>query len=104
MPAKGGNSGPYQVHGSAAIAERLWRVQERAAREGRGEKVLEAVRHIYERLQNDPTTVGEPLYRLPNLRMEVRTVVYGPVAIDFGVCEDQPLVFLKGIKLLSKDS
>jgi hypothetical protein len=32
--------------------------------------------------------------------MEIRTAVVGPLAVDFAVCEDQPLVFIKGVKLL----
>jgi hypothetical protein len=33
--------------------------------------------------------------------MQVRTVIIRPVVVDFGVCEDRPLVFIKGVKLLS---
>jgi hypothetical protein len=46
--------------------------------------------------------VGEPIYRLPALRMQVRTIVVRPLVVDFVVCEDQPLVFLKVVSLLSK--
>jgi hypothetical protein len=54
-------------------------------------------------LEIDPLDVGEPAYRLPTLRMQVRTVIVRPLVVDFGVCEDQPDVFIKGVKLLSDE-
>ena len=60
-----------------------------------------ALRHVYQRLQDDPYSLGEPLYRLPGLRMQVRTCIVPPLLVHFAVCEDQPHVFLKGVKLLT---
>jgi len=37
---------------------------------------------------------GEPLFRLPALRMRVRQVAIRPLYINYAVCEDHPLVFL----------
>jgi hypothetical protein len=34
--------------------------------------------------------------------MEIRTVILGPLVVDFGVCEDRPVVFIKGVTLLAK--
>jgi hypothetical protein len=97
-PEQGGPT--YQVHGSGVIAQALREIQRRAKREGRGEKVA-ALRQIYQRLEENPMALGEPLYRLSGLRMQVRTCVVRPVLVDFAVCEDHPLVFLKGVKLLT---
>jgi hypothetical protein len=44
--------------------------------------------------------VGEPLYRLTGLRMQVHTCLVRPLEIDYAVCEDRPLVFIKGVTLL----
>jgi hypothetical protein len=96
------SGGPYQVHISGVIAKKLRQLQRQAAHEGRGEQVLAALRHIYERLQKGPNNAGEPLYRLASLRMEVRTIVVRPLGVHFAVCEDHPLVFFKGGKLLSR--
>jgi hypothetical protein len=93
--------GPYQVYNSRAIARAFQIIQRQASRQGRGEKLLLAARHVYERLQQDPLTFGEPLYRLPALRMQVRCVAVRPLYVDFAVCEDRPLVFIKAIRLLS---
>lgn len=92
---------PYRISFSGALAESLRQLQRRASREGRGEDFLRAVRSAVERLWNDPTTFGEPLYRLPVLRMQLRCTVIRPLSIDFAVCEDRPLVFIKAVRLLS---
>jgi hypothetical protein len=70
-------------------------------REERGQQVTSAFRQIVHRSQLDAFNTGEAAYRLPGLRMQVRTVVIRPLVVDFAVCEDQPLVFIKGVKLLS---
>jgi len=64
--------------------------------------MLTALRRIYERLEQDPDSIGEPLYRLPGLRMRVRTVVVAPLVVDYAVSEDRPLVFIKLVRLLSR--
>lgn len=102
MPSQESGEPRFQVHGSAVIAQSLVTIQRQAKREGRGEDVLAAFRHITERLQTDPLNCGEPLYRLPALRMLIRSVAVRPLVIDYGVCEDHPLVFLRAVKLLSQ--
>jgi hypothetical protein len=92
----------YQIGFSGVIAEAIRQLQRQATREGRGPEFLDALRTIVERLQDNPVEVGEPLYRLPVLRMNVRCVLIRPLYIDFAVCEDRPLVFIKLVKLLSK--
>ncbi len=93
---------PYTVHYSAVIVDALRRLQRRATREGRGEEFLAAVRYAIEQLCDRPNEFGEPLYRLPALRMQIRSAVVRPLALVFGVSQDQPLVFIKGVKLLSR--
>jgi hypothetical protein len=102
MPPSEGNGGPYEVHCSGAIVQKLRDIQRQATEEGRGEAVLAAIRHILQRLQQDPKEFGEPLYRLSALRMQICHGGVGPLFIDFAVCEDHPLVFIKGATLLGK--
>ena len=64
--------------------------------------MVDAFRQVVRQLRQNPTQFGEPLYRLPALRMQVYTAVVRPLAIDFAVCTDRPMVFLKGIQLLSE--
>lgn len=95
-------SGPrWEVICSPANAEILRQLQRLASQSGRGKAVASAFRQIVERLQLDPTGAGEPSYRLPAMRMQVRRVVVRPLAIHFAVCEDRPLVFIKAAGLLA---
>jgi hypothetical protein len=58
-------------------------------------------REIADRLQLDPLNLGEPLYRLPALGMQIGSGAIRPLAVDFGICENKPLVFIRTVKLLS---
>src|SRR5262249_30061990 len=91
----------FQVHCSGAVAKKLRTLQRQASRAGTGDEVLTAFRQIVARLEADATEAGEPLYRLAALRMQIRCIVLRPLVVDFGVSEDQPLVFIKGARLLS---
>jgi hypothetical protein len=93
---------PFQVSFSGVMAEAIRQLQRQASREGRGEDFLSAVRAVVERLRQDPLGFGEPLYRLPVLGLQVRCGAVRPLYVDFAVCEDRPLVFLKAVKLLSQ--
>jgi hypothetical protein len=100
--AGGNGPRPYKIICSEAIREAIQRVHRRASRQDRGQLVTDALREIIRDLELAPFKVGEPAYRLPAMRMQVRTTVVRPLVVHFGVCEDRPLVFLKRVKLLSK--
>jgi len=93
------NGGQYEVHGSGMIARTLKQIQKRAKEEGRGEQVLSAMRRIWHQLSFAPLEFGEPLYRLPALRLQVRHGAIGPLLIYFAVHDDKPLVFIKAVSL-----
>lgn len=84
----------YEVHCSGAVAETIYRAHAKASAEDK-ERIAAALEQIVESLETDPYEVGEPLFRLPAMRMQVRTVVVRPLSIDFGIYEDQPIVFIK---------
>ena len=98
-PQNGGT--PFEVYCSGVVAQSIRQSHQRAAEQGRGLAMLDAFRQAVERLGRDPNQFGEALYTLPALRMQVRTAVIRPIAIDFAVCTDRPLVFIKGVTLLS---
>jgi hypothetical protein len=93
------NDQRHEVHCSEAVASKLYQLQQKAPASQR-ELITIAFRSIVEKLQVDPNQLGEPLYRLPGLRMQVRTVAVAPLSITFAVCEDRPLVFIKTCNLL----
>jgi hypothetical protein len=92
----------YQVHASAAVLEMIRQIQRQAEREGRGPLALAALREIERRLQREAGDLGEPTYRLPSLQLQMRTCAVGPLLVDFAVHENKPVVFVKGMKLLSR--
>lgn len=92
----------FQISFSATIAESIRQEQRRASRQGRGEEFLLTLRAVVDRLHHDPNEFGEPLYRLSVLRMQVRCAVVRPLYINFAVCEDRPLVFIRAVKLLGR--
>jgi hypothetical protein len=103
MPAPQNGDGPFQLDFSGAIADTIRQLQRQASWEGRGREFLLAIRAVVARLRREPTEFGEPLYRLPALRMQVRSAIVRPLYINFAVCEDRPLVFIKAIKLLAPE-
>lgn len=100
MPPPENGEPPFQIAFSGLIAEAVRQLQERASLEGRGEEFLLTLRAVVDRLRHDPNDFGEPLYRLSVLRMQVRCAAIRPLSIDFAVCEDRPLVFIKAVRLL----
>jgi hypothetical protein len=96
-------SGPrWEVVCSHANAEILRQLHGRASRYGQGGAVASAFRQVVERMQRDPTELGEPSYRLPALRMQVRRVVVRPLVVYFAISEDHPLVVIKATRLLTR--
>jgi hypothetical protein len=99
MSETNGSGRRFQVHCSGTVAKRLRRLQEEASPSER-KAIAAAFERIVQQLKAAANRVGEPLYRLPKLRLQVRTIVLGPLAITFAVSEDRPLVFIKtGSKL-----
>jgi hypothetical protein len=96
------NGGSFHVRSSENIAKAFRRLYRRAKREGRATAFMAAARELGHRLVNAPFELGEPLYRLPALRLQVRHAAVGPLLIHFGVHEDKPLVFIKFVDLLSE--
>jgi hypothetical protein len=92
----------YHVAVSGVMAARIRRLQRQAKRQGRGEAFLASIQEVYQQLRDDPADLGEPNYRLSRLGLEIRTCVVPPLAVDFAVHLDKPIVFLKGVRLLSE--
>jgi hypothetical protein len=91
----------WQVHLSKAVADSLLRIQRQATEEGCGQEALAAFRQIVKGLHSDPRGLGEALYRLPGLHLLARSVALRPLVVHFAVSEEQPLVFIRSVKLLS---
>jgi hypothetical protein len=102
MAEEGNHRRRYSLHASGEILEAIGRIQRRAKREGRGDRVLSALAQIQDRLERDPQHLGEPLYRLSALRLDVRTCIIRPLVVDFAVHEENALVFIKSVRLITE--
>jgi hypothetical protein len=100
MSEPGAGDRRYEILLSGAVAQALRAVQRRASEIGQGEAALAAFRQIIDRLHADASEAGEPLYRLPVLRMQIRCIVIRPVIVDYALVEDRPIVFIKGARLI----
>jgi hypothetical protein len=95
------DNGGFQIHLSGVVGKALRQLQREASRRGEGKEFASALSRIIRVLRQDPNAVGEPLYRLPNLRLNVRTIVIAPLAVDYAVSQDHPYVYIKSGRLLS---
>jgi hypothetical protein len=93
----------YRVDFSALIRQEFRDLLRRAIWEGRGEQCREAMNVVFRGLARKPKELGEPLYRLNNLRLSVRLVSVGPILVHFAVHDDYPLVLIKAVDLLPKE-
>jgi hypothetical protein len=99
-----GNGQParYRVILSGVTRAALTQLSLQARQEGAGQEFMAALREIGRRLRNDPLDFGEPRYRLPALRLLVCEGMITPLIVNFAVHEDQPLVFVRGFRLVSR--
>jgi hypothetical protein len=97
-----GNGQPirYNVQLAGLTRELLRKLHGQQAKIGRGQQFVSAFRQIVLRLQREPLEFGEPLYRLPALRLLVRQGAISPLVVDYAVHEDNPLVFISRVALL----
>jgi hypothetical protein len=93
----------YRVEFSGMIEQELRELLRQAVWQGRGPQFREALRKVFHHLVRQPNELGEPLYRLTNLRLHVRHVAVGPLVIHFAVHENYPLVFIKSVALLPNE-
>jgi hypothetical protein len=91
----------YQVNLSEQTRAKVKQLYLRVAQAGKGNEFLESLRHIDERLRHDPLDFGEPLFRLPALKLVVYQAAAGRLVVDFAVHEEKPLVFIRTFRLLS---
>ncbi len=96
-----GNGQAYNVQLLGPAKTQVKQHYHEAAAAGTGQRLSAALRRIVSRLQKDPFSFGEPLYRLTTLNLQVRKGVIAPVAVIYGVHDELPLVLISGFKVLS---
>src|SRR5262245_61969280 len=69
-----------------------------------GRAALKAVQAIDERLRRGPRDFGELRFHLSVMQLDTRVAVISPLAVQFAVHADEPLVFVTKHDLLSPPS
>jgi hypothetical protein len=85
----------FQVAISAATRELLVRLRDEAARDGRRDEFLAALRHVSTQLRTDPVTYGEEVFDLRQLRLTVKVGVLLPLAVEFAAYPERRPVFVR---------
>src|SRR5262249_19462656 len=81
--AGNGQSKRYSVPSSKQTNLMLEQLYQQAIEAGTSQKFMAALRHIGERLQQDPLHFGEPLYRLPALMLSFCQAVFFSFVVIF---------------------
>ena len=85
---------------SGELRERIKACYHEAVKENHQQEFLAALTEINRRLTEEPIEFGDPLYRLPLLKLQIRSAAIRPVFVEYGVSEEHPLVVLRRIKLM----
>jgi hypothetical protein len=94
------DSPSYQVSVSANVAEAVKQLAKAAASTGRRVAFLASFQKIHQRLQNHPSKFGEIRFRLHALKMGYYIGAIAPVAVQFAVHEEKPIVFVSKVFLM----
>ena len=89
----------FRIELSALIPERILDLQRQASDAGRGEEYLNAMQAIVDNIRRNARTAGEPLYRLPVMKLQVRLVAVRPLVVHFAVSEERLVVYVKSVVL-----
>jgi hypothetical protein len=89
----------FQIEMSGVVKERILKLQEQASNEGRGEKFITTMESVIKKIEHHARSAGEPLYRLPALRMQIRLIAQYPLIIYYAASEDRPVVYIKTVVL-----
>jgi len=91
-------NGPrYKVAFTGLASEQLKAVVRRAESYDKPALFADAIRLLLEQLVSKPNEVGEPMYRLQSMKMDVRRVALAPVYLEYGVHRTEPLVIVRRV-------
>jgi hypothetical protein len=82
------------------LKERADQLHDVAQAHGLGYRFIGALKVIHEALRRDPRHFGDPVFRLPALRLTVFIRAVFPLAVDYGVHDRLPLVIVRGFRLM----
>jgi hypothetical protein len=92
----------YRVICSEAASASLRQLVKRAREHGRVASVLAAAKTISDRLESAPHGLGEPHFHLRALNLVVNVAIVPPLAVSFGIHEEQRFVIVRDISPLPR--
>jgi len=95
-----GQQPSFQVTLAGQAQQTIKESHQYAAELGQGKQFLDSLRFVYARLRTDPHSFGEPLFRLPTLKLLVACAIVPPVIVHFGVHQEEPLVIIRHVRFL----
>ena len=87
----------YKVAFTGLASEQLKAAVRRAESYDRPAEFASAMRRLLEQLAVNPTEIGEPMYRLYSMKMDVRRVALAPIYLEYGVHSTAPLVIVRRV-------
>ena len=95
--ANGRQPAAYRVSAAGPAGDQLLAIITEATARGADAAVLAAIRRVRSRLRGDPRRYGEPRYTLREMRLQVFSMVVPPLYVEYGVHEEQPVVFIRRV-------
>jgi hypothetical protein len=102
-PLGNGQRVRYRIIVSGIIAASIKHEQMRARVDGKGEAFLSALEYVTARMIHDPHNLGEPIFPLRAIQVLVHLVFVPPLALEFAIHHDQPMIFLRRVSYIPKD-
>lgn len=87
----------YSVDSTEFAVAQFPKLARNAIVRGRGRELARAMVRAQKRLRKTPLEVGEPLYRLRQMKMLVLRAVFPPLYVEYGVHEDRPVVIIRHV-------
>ena len=88
----------YRVICSQAVLTEFKGILEEADQQGLGNVLVDAAEQITNRLELEPSLVGEPRYNLTHLKLVVYVALLSPLCVHFAIDEERGVVYLKGFQ------
>lgn len=102
MAGMNGAHEPFTVEVTGFARAQIREISRRAIYTETGDAVAAAFRELLTRLRASARELGEPMYHLRKMRMEVRNAAVPPLYIEYGVHEEHPLVVIRQVARLSE--
>lgn len=90
----------YKVVISTYLTQQAYKLHDVAVEHNLGKAFVEALDVIERGLRTNPREFGDPLFRLPALKLQIYMRGVFPIAVDYGVHDKLPLVIVRGFRLM----